>query len=291
MARKFRLPGPLGSQLLTHPQPDINARGVFDSQYGLPETQLLRVATARDITIDFYVTSEPQAKGPRLALPQAEALKICQIINGKRKEDGKPPIDEDSFVQFQITFGPQVTYHQPVNRLPFHDTAGPGDDRNSLETDFTVQAAANLNFHTGKKAGLELTITAQGSYNLFLLDPSRGRPEDAEERRSHLAALQGQLQLQAAYVFNEFKLFGITMKLSALFQVAGAATYQYDPVLSRMMLSYSKQVSLGVGLEVPVSKRFSIVTQLTVGGTGPASNVSGFETIDNSWFIGGQIKF
>jgi hypothetical protein len=293
MARKFRLPGPLGSQLFTSPQPDINARGIFDSQFGLPGSQLVRVAAAKELFIDLVATEQKSLGPPYLPLPPAEASKVCQIINRSRAKQGKPPIDEDSNVEFQLTFGPQTTYHQPINRLPFNNTAGPTDDLNSVETDFTLQVAVNLKFHKDKEPGIELTATAQGSYNLFLLDPSRRNPQitDATERRSHLAALQAQLQLQAAYAFREIELFGIKLQITALVQLAGAMTYQYDPVQNGMMLSYTKQVSLGFGFEIPVSKRFSIVSQITGGGTGPASNVTGFQTIDGTFFIGGQIKF
>jgi hypothetical protein len=291
MCRRFRLPGPRGGQGFTYPQPDIFCRSVADCDLGLSSPQLLRVAGPTDLQIDIYPT-KTELGPPFVMLPPAEAIKVCQIINEAREKKGEPPIEEGTtHFAFQVTFGPQITYHQPINRLPFHHTADVTDDRNSAEIDNTIQATLNLAFHKENQTGIELSVTAQGSWNIFVLDPGRSNPEvtnPKDEKRS-LTAWQAQLQLQFAWVFLSKK---DAFNLSFIAQIAGALTYQYNPVEKRVIASYTKQGAFGISLEVPITDKFSIISQITAGGTGPASNVTGFQTLELfNGFVGGQVKF
>lgn len=288
MCKKFRLPGPLGGQLFTYPQPDIYCHSVFDCDYGLPSTQLVRVAAPTELQIDVYPAGT-DVRPPFIPLTPEDSAKVCEIINKAREEKGEPPIASTTHFAFQVTFGPQITYHQPLNRPPFHHTVDPTDDRNSAEIDDTIQATLNIAFHKENTTGLELSITAQGSWNLFILDPGRSNPKitDKEDEKRSLVARQAQLQLQLAWVFLSTK----TINLSFIAQIAGALTYQYSPADKRVMASFTKQAAGGISLEVPITDKFSIISQITAGGTGPLGNVTGFQTVDGTVFVGGQLKF
>jgi hypothetical protein len=284
------LPGPRGSQGFTYPQPDIHCRSVADCDFGLPSPQLLRVAGPTDLQIDIYPTKTDLGP-PFIMMPPAGAARACEIINDARKKKGEPPIEGNTQFAFQVTFGPQITYHQPLNRLPFHHTADVTDDRNSMEIDDTIQATLNLSFHKQDPTGIELSATLQGSWNIFVLDPGRSNPNvtNPEDEKRSLVARQAQLQLQFAWVFFSKK---GAFNLSFIAQIAGALTFQYNPVDKRVVASYTKQGAFGISLEYPITDKFSIISQITFGGTGPASNVTGFQTLELfNGFVGGQVKF
>jgi hypothetical protein len=160
-----------------------------------------------------------------------------------------------------------------------------------MEIDDTIQATLNLSFHKQDPTGIELSATLQGSWNIFVLDPGRSNPNvtNPEDEKRSLVARQAQLQLQFAWVFFSKK---GAFNLSFIAQIAGALTFQYNPVDKRVVASYTKQGAFGISLEYPITDKFSIISQITFGGTGPASNVTGFQTLELfNGFVGGQVKF
>ena len=278
MPRRFRLPGPLGSLGFTHPQTDINCRGVFDSDFGSPATQLVRVALPRGMDLFVRQSGGRDPRPPFVRLSAEQSARICEVTNERRTQEKKPPTKAVSF-EGQFVFGPQFTYHLPIT-VP----------KDSAEFDGVVQLNGVLKIHTDDEGGWEFSASLQGSGNWFVLNPFRDNPEAKNIDRARLAG-QAQLQLQAAYAFKSFKVGGRDLQISIIVPAAGAVTFQYDPVQKTAKPSFSRQLSAGVSFEYSLSDHFSVIAQITAGGTGPFS-LPVFQTIElPTIMIGGEAKF
>jgi hypothetical protein len=250
----------MGLEKLTLPHADIRFRRVFDNEYSLPRSHLLRIAVPRVVQIELRATSLDDLGPDFERLPDDQAEAVCNKIDEIREGQGKPPKGL-RHVYMHFALGPQVVYHQPFKR------SDPRDPQNSAEVDETVQVDINLVFRDDDDRGFEFTATLQGSANFFVLDPNRDNPDitDPNELARSDHAQQGQLQLQLAYYFRSFTVLDTKLSLSLLIQAAGAATYQYDPTQKKAALSWSAAGAAGVGLDVELSDDTSLGFQITAG--------------------------
>ena len=291
-SRRIRYLGPMGARSFSYLQPDLFFRSGLDSQYGLPSAELLRLTVPTGVEIEFLITEKDSALPGWDRLPDEDALQMCKQVNEIKLEKKGKPLN-GTHVFYHVTFGPQATHHHPFS------TQSVRDPRNSAEVDAVLSADVNVQVHEDDKEGFEFTATVQASRNFIVLDPNRSNPDfkalSSDEIRKSLRANQAQLQLQLAYAFNAISVGKLKFSFSLLFQLVGGATFQYDPTMKKVALTWGKGAAYGFGLDIEHQsiKHVKLTLQYTQGGSGGSDSVFGFTgpSFDNSIMGGIKIEW
>jgi hypothetical protein len=271
---RCKRPGPAGSGLLTLPHADLRFRSEFDADYSLPVSHLLKVAAPKSIQVHLCASNRSSMGPDYEELPRDQATQVCEKIDDERSKRGLPKKGIIRHVYTHVTFGPQAVYHHPFS------TGRPGDPIPSLEADATLQGDVTLVLHDtdddgNEESGLEFALAVQGSGNWFIIDPNQSDPtiakSDIDKERLFT---QGQLQLQAAYVFKSFEILGLKMQFQFLLQAAGAVGYGYDATKRKAVTSYSASGVLGGELDIDIGHDNNIALQCT-GGANTGGTVDG----------------
>ncbi len=281
----------MGSRSYSLLNPDPYFRSGRDSQYGLPEAQLIRMAAPSGVGVEFVITERDTFLPGYERFPNDQELEICKRLDeAKRQETGQPLKGNHLF--YHVTVGPQATTHQPFKIRSIQDPV------NSGEIDAVVSVDFNLQFHEDDVHGWELTATAQGSRNFIVIDPNRNNPEFTglarEDKSRSDKAEQAQLQLQLAYAFDSIPVGKLKFSFSLLVQLVAGATVQYDPFMKKVGLTWGKGTAGGFGLDVEHSGIKGVKLPLQATGLGASASGNKFfdfagPTFDQSIFFG--VKF
>jgi hypothetical protein len=80
----------MGIDILTLPHADLRFRRIFDNEYSLPRTHLLRIAAPRLVEIELRASRREDLGQDYERLPDDQAEEICNKIDEIREEEHKP---------------------------------------------------------------------------------------------------------------------------------------------------------------------------------------------------------